>query len=256
MEKTLLDEFKEYMDIKQQSETITSDSLIILPLLQYEKINENTDIKKIDSILDSEKIKKLKFYKFEDYFKVSDKIDLYLSEFSDEIINLLPESIDKQGISFLLYELLINIYKHSKFKNSYVQVNVSQDKRQINMCIIDDGIGIPGSFDEGLIYYNNDCEAIYESINGKTTDKEKYNLHGRGLNTSVRLTTLGFNSEILISSRNGICDITAEGARLYKNNRYINGTFIMLRINNKRIEDIYDCIKHEKINKLEVVKND
>lgn len=91
----------------------------------------------------------------------------------------------------MLYELLINIYKHSKFKNSYIQVNISQNKEQIDLCIIDDGTGIPGSFDEGLISYKNDCEAIYESINGKTTDKEKYNLHGRGLNTSVRLATSG-----------------------------------------------------------------
>lgn len=132
--------------------------------------------------------KKLKNFKFDEYFTISDQIDEYLSELSDEIIDALPENIDIQSISFLLYELLINIYKHSKFENACINIKIEDE---IEIQIIDDGIGIPGSLSEGNINYSNDCEAIYGAINGKTTDKEKFNLHGRGLNTSARITTIG-----------------------------------------------------------------
>ncbi|WP_406534830.1 ATP-binding protein [Methanobrevibacter sp.] len=250
MGKTLLDEFEEHIEISEFSK-INSKSLTILPSLKNFEIND-----KINLILNSENIKKLKLFRFGEYLAVCDEIDLYLSEFSDSIFELLPKDVDIQGVSFLLYELLINIYKHSKFENSYIQINISPDEQQIDICIIDDGIGIPKSFYEGQIDYKNDCEAIYQSINGKTTDKEKYNLHGRGLNTSVRLTTLGFDGEILIASSKGVCYITSDGAKLHQNKRRINGTFIMLRINNKKIENIYECIKFKKINKLEVDKND
>lgn len=197
------------------------------------------------------KIIKLKKFKFDEYFTISDKIDEYLSKLSDEIINSLPAKTDVQSISFLLYELLINIYKHSRFENACIKIDV---KDEIEIQIIDDGIGIPGSFSEGNITYKNDCEAIYEAINGKTTDKEKFNLHGRGLNTSARITTIGFGGDMLISSGFGICEIKSNGARLYLNENQINGTFIILKITNKKVDNIYDCLKYEKINKLEVVK--
>ena len=195
--------------------------------------------------------KKLKNFKFNEYFTVSDKIDEYLSELSDEIIDLLPENIDVQGISFLLYELLINIYKHSKFENACIEVDVYDE---IEIHISDDGIGIPGSFSAENMPYKNDCEAIFEAINGRTTDKEKFNLHGRGLNSSARITTIGFGGEMLICSGSGNCRITTEGAKLSPNENRNNGTLIILRITNRKVDNIYECLKFEKINILEVVK--
>ena len=56
--------------------------------------------------------KKLKFYEFDDFLNVSDRIEEYLSELTDEIENFLTKDIDVQSINFLLYELLINTYKH------------------------------------------------------------------------------------------------------------------------------------------------
>ena len=104
------------------------------------------------------------------------------------------------------------------------------------------------------IDYENDCEAIFEAVNGKTTDKEKYKLHGRGLNSSARVTTLGFNGEMLIASGTGICLINSEGIQTCKNKYKINGTFIILKIVNKKIDNIYDYSKYEKINKIEGVE--
>ena len=73
--------------------------------------------------------KKLKFYEFDDFLNVSDKIEEYLSELTDEIESFLTTDMDVQSINFLLYELFINIYKHSKFKNAYLQLNHPHPKR-------------------------------------------------------------------------------------------------------------------------------
>lgn len=54
-----------------------------------------------------ENIKKLKFYEFDDFLIVSEKIEEYLSEFTDKLENILPENADIQSINFLLYEILI-----------------------------------------------------------------------------------------------------------------------------------------------------
>jgi hypothetical protein len=220
------------------------------------KILTNKEIKKKlkdfeDINIDKSETKKLKFYEFNDFLNVSDKIEEYLSEFTDELEALLPKDADMQSINFLLYEVLINVYKHSKFKNANVQIDANGI---INIIIHDDGIGIPGSFKEAGIEFFDDANAIYDALNGKTTDKEKFNLHGRGLNSTARITTLGFEGRMLISSWNGTCIITKNGIRKINNEIFIDGTFILLQINNKKIDNIYRYLKYEKIN--EEVKHD
>ena len=225
---------------------------ILLPLLNFLKTFNLIDEDNLKMIIDNEtlKIKELKYYKFTEFSRISEKIDDYLSEFTDDIINQLPPDIDVQSVDFLLYEILINVYKHSKFNNAYLQV-ITQNNQYTDICIFDNGIGIPGSFKEASMKYNNDCEAIFDAINGKTTDKEKYALHGRGLNSTARLTTLGFGGEMLIASGKGICVITKEGAKPYLNDHEIKGTFVILRINNSNIDDIYKYLKYENITRVD-----
>lgn len=233
------------------------DKPVRLPLLEYLRRTDNISQKEIDEILkNTNEIKKLKYYKFSDFINTSDKIESYLSELTDEISEILPKNVDIQGIDFLLYEILINVYKHSQFENAYMQFNVGDDEEIIEIYIIDDGIGIPGSFRDASFHYDDDNEAIYDAINGKTTDKEKYNLHGRGLNSSARITALGFDGEMLIASGEGICSINRNGAKTYANENKINGTFIVLMINNKKIEDIYEYLKYEKINRVTEVDHE
>lgn len=224
---------------------------IVLPLLFFmknSKIINNEELKMLIN-KDTLKIKELKYYKFNDFHNISDEIEEYLSEFIEESIELLPRDMDYQSVYFLLYEILINVYKHSKFHNAYLQI-IIHDEENIDICIFDNGIGIPGSFKEASMESDNDCEAIYDAINGKTTDKEKFVIHGMGLNTTSRLTTLGFDGEVLIASGNGVCEITKEGAKPYLNTHEITGTFVILRIKNKKIDNIYDYLKYETINKI------
>lgn len=115
-----------------------------------------------------ENIKKLKFYEFDDFLIVSEKIEEYLSEFTDKLENILPENADIQSINFLLYEILINVYKHSKFKNSFVEID---NYETLDITIYDDGIKIPQSFKEANLEYNGDSESIFEAVNGKVIKK-------------------------------------------------------------------------------------
>lgn len=255
MDKPLIEyitDLNETIEKIKQNKDYDVELLIILPLVEFMRNHNFMNRSKIDKILTKNllNIKKLKFYKFSDYINVSDKIENYLSKFTDDIKEQFPNEIDTQSIDFLLYELLINIYKHSKFKNAYLQIKKEDNNKNINICIFDNGIGIPNSFKENLINFPNDCEALYESINGKTTDKEKYNLHGRGLNSAGRITALGFEGEMLIASGKGICTITKEGAKTYFNHNPIYGTFIILRIPYKKIDNIYEYLKYKKINRI------
>lgn len=229
------------------------DKTTILPLIQSNIQENEFDLEKL---LENNctAIKKLKFFEISDFLIESEKIEKYLSKLTDEIFNILPEDADLQSINYLLYEILINIYKHSRFGNAYIQLDISKNNDNIDICVIDDGIGISGSFKDASLSYINDCESLFEAINGKTSDKEKYKLHGRGLNSCARITTHGFDGEMLIASGKGICVVTTKGAQLYKNKYGINGTFIVLRINNKKIDNIYEYLKYKRINKIQEVK--
>ncbi|WP_298522864.1 ATP-binding protein [uncultured Methanobrevibacter sp.] len=256
MRNSLKEEIKKLNYDIENRVIVNPNKLTILPLIQNQNIKEKFSEEKLSEILDlsSEDIKKLKFYEMNNFLNDSTKIEEYLSEFTDVIIDNLPQDSDIQSINFLLYELLINIYKHSQFKNAYIQINTTENNQIIELCIIDDGIGIPGSFKEDSIKFEDDCNAIFEALNGKTTDKEKYKLHGRGLNSSARITTLGFEGEMLIASGKGICLINSDGIETCKNRYEIAGTFIILKIPNKKIENIYNYLKYEKINKIQGVE--
>lgn len=215
--------------------------------------NDNLRINEVEHVIFNNeiiKVKKLKYYEFNDFYNASDEIEEYLSEFIDEAIDCFPSDIDYQSTYYVLYEMLINVYKHSHFTDAYLQI-IMPDDENIFICIFDDGIGIPGSFKESSIYTSNDAESIFEAINGKTTDKEKFVIHGMGLNSTARITTLGFDGKMLIASGQGLCEVSKECAKPYLNDNEISGTLVILRVKNKKIDNIYDYLEFEKINKCE-----
>ena len=239
----------------------------LLPILQYMELH---DIHKyrphlatksyLEKVLGKKKctdttipLRKLKTFQYDDYFQVADKIELYLSDLTDEIVLLMHSHVDAQSVNVLFYEMLTNIYKHSYCENAYILCQKYPTVNTIDICIIDDGISIPGSFEQEGLEFTDDSEAIYEAINGRTTDKEKYNLHGRGLNTSANITSLGFGEEMLIASRNGVCTVNKKGVRTWKRKMpYIDGTFVTLRINTNKIKNIYEYIKRREYMKNEI----
>ncbi|WP_405308999.1 hypothetical protein [Methanobrevibacter sp.] len=238
----------------------------LLPILQYMELHNVYKYKPhlatksyLKKVLGKKKctdttipLRKLKKFHYKDYFQVADKIELYLSDLTDEIVELIPSKVDAQSVNVLFYEMLTNIYKHSQCNTAYVLCQKYPRVNTIDICIIDDGISIPGSFENEGIGFENDSEAIYDAINGRTTDKEKYNLHGRGLNTSANITSLGFGEEMLVASRKGVCTVNKRGVRTWnKNMPFIDGTFVTLRINTNKIKNIHEYIKRREFNKNE-----
>lgn len=236
----------------------------LLPLLQYMELHDiyeyyphNATKKYLEKVLGREKcadttipLRKLKEFHYDDYFHVAEKVEMYLSDLTNEIVALMPTQVDSQSMDLLFYEMVTNIYKHSKCENAYILCQKYPRVKTIDICIIDDGITIPGSFEDEGIYFLNDSEAIYDAINGKTTDKEKAQLHGRGLNTSANITSLGFGEEMLVASRNGVCTVNKKGVRTWnKNMPFIDGTFVTLRINTNKIKNIHEYIKRREFNK-------
>jgi len=254
--KKLIDEIKDLNRITtkiKNKEKFKLNLTITLPLLNFMKTNNliTNEVKNMIITNDTFNIKELKYIKFTDFYNASEKIDEYLTSLTDESFKFLPEDIDTQSIEFILYEILLNVYKHSKFNNAYLQFINHTENQKIDICIFDNGIGIPGSFKEALIDSENDCNAIFDAINGKTSDKEKYGLHGRGLNSTAQITTSGFDGEMIIASGTGICIVTKEGVKSYFNNHEIHGTFVILRIKNKKVNDIYKYLEHKHINKVD-----
>ena len=237
----------------------------LLPILQYMELHDIHKYRShlstksyLEKVLGKKKctdttipLRKLKTFEYNEYFQVADKIELYLSDVTDEIVGLIGD-VDTQSVNVLFYEMLTNIYKHSQCQNAYILCQKYPTVNTIDICIIDDGISIPGSFEQEGMDFTNDSEAIYEAINGKTTDKEKYNLHGRGLNTTANITSLGFGEQMLIASRNGVCTVNKKGVKTWKRNMpYIDGTFVTLRINTNKIKNIHEYIKRREYNKNE-----
>lgn len=233
----------------------------LLPLIQYMDLNSkmwdtpNSDVNNfIEKVYGVQKhtdttmpLFRLNRYPVNEYGILSEEIESYLDNVTDDILKFLPNNVDLDSIFYLLYELILNIYIHSRFKNAYILGQKYPKINTIDICLIDDGITIPGDFEKSNFDFNSDGEAIFDAINGKSTDKGKVGLHGRGLNTSARLTSLGFGEEMFIVSRNGMCRINSKGAKIKDiQEPYIKGTFIAVRVNTNKINNLSNYYKKVK----------
>lgn len=129
----IIHQFNYIIENTKLNEEILNDNILFLPLVQYMEKNNILAEEEIAKLLkkDSITFKKLKHYNFKEFHNISDSIENYLSELTDEILNFFPQPSDTQCIYYLLYEILINIYKHSKFTNAYIQINNSKTMKKL-----------------------------------------------------------------------------------------------------------------------------
>jgi len=137
----------------------------------------------------------------------------------------------KEAYTWVINELVDNIYQHSEFNNAAVMAQRYERKKFIELCFFDNGISIPGSYNKHLGREFNGIEAIREAINGLSTKHEKG--RGTGLADSIKLVSRGMKGEVMVVSDDGI---------FYKNQSDIdwyilkdeinklNGTLISIRI--------------------------
>jgi len=174
-----------------------------------------------------------------------------IGNFPDKIRNLLNQGyVDPEPYELLVYEMLSNIYDHSQFKRAFVlcQQYPNSKNKTTDICLIDDGISIPGNFEKEDFEFENDSEAILSAINGLSTNKFDGKFRGTGLNTATQISTLAYGEEILIASRKGVCHVKGNGAQLYKmGSNYVDGTFVSIRINGYNIEELNEYYSKRKI---------
>ncbi len=157
---------------------------------------------------------------------------------TEEIIDLADTSYGgEDAISYLLTELGNNLEEHSEFENAFIMAQKYPKLNFTEVCMIDDGIGIPCSFKENGIEFKNDYEAIFNAMNGVST-KEEQNGRGWGINTIVQIFTEGLHGEIFIASREGAVYINKDKIEKYITSGiyHLKGTLVSLRIPQEYIE--------------------
>lgn len=122
-----------------------------------------------------------------------------------------------EGLTYPIYEIADNVDQHSECSWGAVLVQKYPKSDRLDVCIIDDGISIPGSFDKSGIGYQDDYKAIEDAISGVTTRSgEGSRSRGFGLQTTINLICDGLNGSVVICSRDGYYSQSEEGVNTHK----------------------------------------
>ena len=165
------------------------------------------------------------------------------------------EYTGSQTIFHVYNELINNVYNHTPFEegyanHGYIYAQKYPSKRKLDVCVMDDGLSIPGKFEMYGFEFEDDCDAIFQAINQTSTAKEdvdspKYK-RGSGLYTTLRLVIEGNGGSALIVSRNGCLYIKSKDNFKYyslDNNNIFKGTLVSLRFNKNPVQNYYSFIE-------------
>jgi hypothetical protein len=208
-----------------------------------------------------------------DLDKNYEKRDICLNKLKNDIHELLfPASPFPAGIDYSYYggtetfpyiieQIIDNIEEHSNAERVYSYSQKYPKEGYIDVGILDNGDTIPKKFEQSKNNFNNeksnpyevqnDCEAIFRSLNGISTgeifktsrsirmseseaDILKSEALSLGINSSIRLITEGLGGSFLIASRGGICHLTKRRKQFINSNEDpFDGTFICIRFNKR-----------------------
>lgn len=151
----------------------------------------------------------------------------------------------KDAFTYVVSELVDNIYEHSGFKRAMVLAQKYTSKGFIELGFFDNGITIPGSFNKHGMRYNEDehYKAIHDALKGLSTKEEGG--RGYGLRTSVKIFLEG-QGQVLIVSGSGAVYIDSQNKYGYILSEpfKLKGTLISLRVPEySNISDIYGYIE-------------
>ena len=141
------------------------------------------------------------------------------------------------SLSYLISELLDNIYEHSQSPYGYLFSQYSEKEGVINLCIADTGISIAGSFEKAGLYQEeidgNEAEALKLANEGYSTkNRPEAENRGYGISTSKAMLVNGMKGAFFMLS-GGAFHRYENGANYYidlKNLFRWNGTIILMRI--------------------------
>jgi anti-sigma regulatory factor (Ser/Thr protein kinase) len=136
------------------------------------------------------------------------------------------------ALSYALDEMFDNIWEHSKTEYGWFLAQYYRTKEYADICFLDNGITIKGTYDNKGIKTRNDARAIELALSGKSTKKED---RGLGLWTTEKLVTESpLKGEFLVLSGKGGYYKNKGRKILFNLSCYWQGTIILLRINKTR----------------------
>ena len=95
----------------------------------------------------------------------------------------------EKSLSYLISELLDNIYEHSQSPNGFVFSQYLEKEGMISLCIADTGITIAGSFEKAGLYQ--------KEIDGKETEALKLANEGYSTKNRPKLRIVDMESQPL-----------------------------------------------------------
>lgn len=112
-----------------------------------------------------------------------------------------------QTVHYPISEVVKNIGHHSNCDYGAVLIQHYRARDYLDICIVDDGISIPGNFEAHNIEFHSDSNAIKRAMRGEESTKIDRGSRdpGCGLKTTSKLVCEGLDGQVLMASRNGVC---------------------------------------------------
>ena len=141
-------------------------------------------------------------------------------------------------LSYLLSELVDNIYEHSGSPNGYLFSQYLKREGCIDICIADGGITIPGSYKRAKLFEQeidgDPAEALRLANEGRSTkNRPGAENRGYGISTSRRMLVEALGGSFFMLSGSAFHRYECHGLNYYANISrifYWPGTVILLRI--------------------------
>lgn len=177
-------------------------------------------------------------------FKTGERGALGRSGLESQIIHLFTNYIGAQpgvmnGIATSISEMFDNIEQHAGVEEALIHAMFYPRKPFMDICIVDTGVGIPGSYRNHGVTFDSDVDAIEKALQGiSTKDKDR----GTGLRSTIKVIGTAFKGTALLISGNAMASVT-DGSEVKTQELPVSwpGTLIVMRIpkQSKAIEDIY-----------------
>lgn len=133
---------------------------------------------------------------------------------------------------YLISEAMDNIVDHADVPNGWIMVQNYPQKGFLDICILENGIGLLGSYRKfNFPDIDSDVQALEQAINGKST-KQITETRGYGIDTSRRMLVDGLKGKYFLLSGSALYIYTSDFEQIVPLTRNVNwlGTMLALRI--------------------------
>lgn len=146
-------------------------------------------------------------------------------------------------IANAISEMVDNIQQHAKVNTAYILAQFYPGKKFLDICILDTGISIPGSYEAHNIEFKSDGEAVMKALSGVSTRKEGG--RGKGLPTTMEAVSNLFGGEAVVMSRKGVAIVGSKmKIDILESSIGWQGTLLLLRIpvQKKSLPKLFDVL--------------